>query len=288
MNIKNIILVAKSECKRWIINPRLITIFVIFIPVRELVIVPMILAASEINQPLEIFEPCIAVLNQGLLVILFAVIYFILIAKFPTMDGNLMLYIFRMGRKNWFIGEIVFQLCSSFLYCLIIVLVNIFQTVSVSFAANGWSVVVTDYDKLSDGTLGIHMDSIITPKLFFQMTPYKAFILSFLFFWIFIMICSMFLMLGCMYGKKLHCYILLFIQMVVGYCLCEFVKAYMWFLPFSHILLSMHYQDYLREYVFPPEVSMCILFLLLMVELIAGYRRVNKVSVDMIGGSVLP
>lgn len=41
MNIKNIILVAKSECKRWIINPRLITIFVIFIPVRELVIVPM-------------------------------------------------------------------------------------------------------------------------------------------------------------------------------------------------------------------------------------------------------
>lgn len=68
--------------------------------------------------------------------------------------------------------------------------------------ANGWSVVVTDYDKLSDGTLGIHMDSIITPKLFFQMTPYKAFILSFLFFWIFIMICSGFNACG-MYGKKI-------------------------------------------------------------------------------------
>lgn len=287
ISLKNIFLVAGREYVKWLANPRMVLLLVLCIPVREVIIVPMIKAAAEISQPLNIVETCIAATNSGLLLMLLPLVYFVLISPFPTIDGSTFFYISRMERRNWILGEILFQFMASFSYCVLVILMTLVQSVSVSFVSNGWSIAVTDYDKLSDGASGFHMKQVLPPNLFYQMAPYKAFFLSFLLLALFILLCSMFMMLGAVYNRKMLFFILLCIQLVAGYALCELERFFMWFLPFRHMVLSMHYHVYLREYVFPPWGSITVFLVLLMIEMIVGCHKAKKVSLDMIGGDVL-
>lgn len=285
IRLRNIFLVAGSEYVKWLVNPRMIMILVLGIPIREVIIVPMMKAAAEINQPLNIVETCIAVTNSGLLLMLLPLVYFVLISAFPTMDGNTFFYVSRMGRKNWIIGEMLFQFMASVSYCVIVTVMTLLQTINVSFAADGWSIAVTDYDKLSDGTSGLHMRQFVPPNLFYQMAPYKAFFLSFVLLALFIMLCSMFLMLGCIYNKKISFFILMCIQLVVGYALFEFEGPVMWFLPVRHMVLFMHFQDYMREYVFSPWLSIVVFIMLLGVLAVIGYQKAKKVTLDVMEGN---
>lgn len=280
IRMRNIFLVAGSEYVKWLVNPRMIMIFVLCIPVREMIIVPMIKAAGEISQPLNIVETCVAATNSGLLLMLLPVTYFVLIAAFPTMEGNTFFYISRMGRKNWILGEILFQFMASFSFCVIVIVITAVQTVNISFAANGWSIAATDYDKLSDGLSGIHMRQFIPPNLFYQMTPYKAFFLSLTLLVLFITLCSVFLMLGCVCNRKMCFFILLCIQLVAGYALCELERPFMWLLPFRHMVLSMHYQEYMRKYVFPPGLSAAVFIVLIGIVTVVAYQKAKKASLD--------
>ena len=56
-NDRNIFLVASGEYVRWLMNPRMIMLLVLVILIREQIIVSMIQAAAEMEQPLNGVEP---------------------------------------------------------------------------------------------------------------------------------------------------------------------------------------------------------------------------------------
>lgn len=56
IRIKNIFLVATSEYFKWLFNPKIILVFALLVPIRELIVIPMLKAAEEMNQPINIFE----------------------------------------------------------------------------------------------------------------------------------------------------------------------------------------------------------------------------------------
>ena len=153
LNVRNMLLVARSEYIKWLMNPRMVMLLVILVPIRELIILPMLRAAQEMNQPLNIFESCIAAVNSGWIILLMPLAYIVLISSFPTADDNMMFYISRMGRKNWILGEMLFQVLSAATYCLVMMSATLVQTANHSFLANGWSIPVTDYDKVFEWML---------------------------------------------------------------------------------------------------------------------------------------
>ena len=287
LNVKNMLLVARSEYIKWLMNPRMVMLLVILVPIRELIILPMLRAAQEMNQPLNIFESCIAAVNSGWIILLMPLAYIVLISSFPTADDNMMFYISRMGRKNWILGEMLFQVLSAATYCLVMMSATLVQTANHSFLANGWSIPVTDYDKVFGEAATVRMDVIVPPNLYFQMSPYKAFFLSYFLMFLFLLLCSMIFLVGCLFSRKLLFFFLLMIQIAVGCALQAAGTGMMWFFPISHSVLRAHYRSYFRQYIFSPWLSMGVFFVLLVCLAAISYRRANKVNLDMIGGHIL-
>lgn len=286
LGIKSILLVARSEYVKWLRNPRFLLVIAASVPVHELIVRPMVRAAGEMGQPLNMFETSIAVANSGFALLLFPLIYLVLIAPFPTADQNMLYYIARMGRRNWILGEILFQSLSAVSYSIIIIGVTAAQTVNISFLENGWSIPVMDYDKMGSIT-GIPMGTLIPPNLFYQMPPYKALVLSYLLLAFFLFFSSMIFLLGSLCGKKLLFLFIVVSQIALGCGLFVTKSAFMWALPFSHSVLSIHYQKYFRKYVFSPWLSMALFCMSLLFVGVMVYRKVQKVSIDMIGGDII-
>lgn len=288
LRFKNIFLVARSEYIKWLMNPRMIMLLVILVPIREMIILPMLQAAGEMGQPLNICEPCIAAANSGLIILLLPLTYIVLISSFPTVDENMLFYVHRMGRKNWIFGEILFQIFSAFTYCMVMMAIVAVQAAHISFLANGWSIPVTDYEKLYGDISNIRMGSILPPNLYFQMSPYKALFLSYFLLFLFLLFCSMVFLVGCLYSKKLLFFFLLIVQIAVGSALYTIETGLMWLFPISHSILKTHYRSYLRKYAFSPWASIGILAALLAILIWISYRKAKKVSLDRIGGDILP
>lgn len=285
LGIESIFLVARSEYVKWLGNPRFLLVIAASVPVHELIVRPMASAAGEMGQPLNMLETSIAVANSGFALLLFPLIYLVLIAPFPTADENMLYYIARMGRRNWILGEILFQFLSVISYCILIIGVTVVQTVNISFLDNGWSIPVMDYDK-TGSMMGIHMGAFIPPNLFCQMPPYKALFLSYLLLALFLFLCAMVFLLGCLYGKKQVFLVIIVSQIVLGCGLFVTKSAFMWTLPFSHSVLSIHYQKYFRKYVFSPWLSLLLFCMILLIVGGIVYRKVQRVNIDMIGGDV--
>lgn len=244
--------IAKKEYIRWITDSKCILFPVLLIPIRELIILPMLQAASQMNQPIGILEPCIALANSGLIVLLLPFAYLTLMADFPCIDGNMLFLLSRTGRKNWIVGEIVFQWLSLVTYLVLIVLSTMLQVGHIAYMDNAWSFVVTDY---AVGYDAVGMSSLIPPNLYFQMTPLFAFMASYALLFISLLLWSGILLLGSLYGKKLITYWIVLCSIVAGIGMCSIGTSWKWCFPISHSILWIHYQEYYRKYLFSPWIS---------------------------------
>lgn len=280
-SISNAFLVMRKEYVKWLMNPRHIMLLLIFIPTREMIINPMIEVSNEMGQPLNVFESAIATTNSGIIIIILTTVYMVLISSFPTMDGNVLFYMKRMGKRSWIIGEIMFQCLSALTYTIVVYMVSILQTAGISFISNGWSIAVTDHDKLYGDMSVIQMDSIIPPNLYNQMSPYKALFMSFSLLCMFLIICSMFFTVGCMYSRKLLFFCLMIVQIALGGALYILSGSRaMWYFVICHAFLSSHYSMYFRKYLFSPWRSYFILAAIIAVLCLIAYRKAGKLNLD--------
>lgn len=287
INGRGIVLVAGSEFVRWLVNPKMFVFAVIFLPLRDLVVVPVLQASEKMGSPLGILESSIASMNSWLGVILLTLTYLLLISSFPTVDGNVLFYIARMGRRNWILGEMLFHVMCAVTYSLVITVVTAAQTAGQSFWANGWSLVVTDYDKLFGREEGmVTMGGLIPPNLYFQMTPVKAYLLSACLLTLFFILSGLVFLAGALCGKRVLFFLLQVLHLVPGCVMIMLGSSAMWAFPLAHAMLMFHYQEYMRKYEFSPWLSLLIFGGVLVAAGVLLYRKVRGVSLDQIGGEV--
>ena len=116
IKLGSILLVAKGEYARWLSTPRIILLAVAFLPLRDGTVLPLLEASRRMGSPLNILEPCIATMNSWMGLLLFGLVYLVLMSPFPKADGNMLFYVARMGKRNWVLGEMLFQLLCAILY----------------------------------------------------------------------------------------------------------------------------------------------------------------------------
>ncbi len=282
------LLVAKSEYRKWLASPRMILFAIAFLPMYDNVVHPLLEMSDAMGSPLNVLEPCIGALNTWMGMLIFGIAYMALMSPFPTADGNMLFYVSRMGKRAWILGEMLFQAMAAVTYSLLIAAVMAVPAVGRSFFANGWSLVVTDYGRLYGGG-EVGLTEVIPPNLYFQMSPFRAFLFSYGLFTLFLLFCGMAFVAGCMYQKRLQAFALLALQTAAG-CILAFTprkSAGMWLFPVNHAFLAVHYRRYYRKYEFSPWASFGILLVLTLLMAAAMYRKAKDVSMDMIGGEVL-
>lgn len=279
ISLKQIGSVYRKEYIQWITNPKLIVCTVLLVMIREVVILPMTDIASQMNQPLNILEPIIAAMNSGLILLLIPLVYLVIIADFPCVDGNTYFYLSRVGRLNWFLGQIAFQFSSIITYLFFIVFTVAIQVGRNSFLIDGWSLVVTErIEELDNGV----MDNLIPLKLYYQMPPYKAFLMSLFFLMIFLILISSVMLLASLYGKKTVAFWGIMISVAIGIVFCAINSKWMWLFPISHSIIWIHYQEYYREYIFSPWISASLLVGLNIIVFVMMFYKVQRVNLDIL------
>lgn len=277
-----IVSVVQNEYIKWLTNGKLILLPVLVVMIREIVILPILAASEDMEQPINILEPCIAQVNSGIILLLIPLVYLVLIADFPSVDGNTYYLIPRIGRRNWILGEILFQLTSLSSYLLFLILSTMLQVIHCSFFANGWSLVVTDYATEMMNSASVSMAELIPLNLYFQMSPANAFWASYGFVFLFLFLCGQVLLWSALYGKKLIGFWGVLSSIAVGIALCSAKIKWMWLFPVCHSILWIHYQDYYREYVFSPWLSLLLFVVFVITFFILILRKAKKMNLDIL------
>lgn len=286
-DLKNILLAARSEYIKWLVSPRLILFAIVFLPLHDALVSPLLRASGIMGSPLNALEPCIVAVNSWMGLLLLSMVYIIMMSPFPTVDGNMMFYLFRMGKKDWILGEMLFQVMAAATYSLATAAIMAAQAFGRSFLADGWSLVVTDFDELYGVEWGSKIEEILPPNLFFQISPFRAFLFSYGLFALFLLLCGMAFVTGCLYQKRLLFFVLQALHIAVGCILAVVRGTGMWLFPVSHAFLACHYRRYYREYAFPPGLSVALLAGAWVLLAFAMYWRAHRASLDMVGGEVL-
>ena len=272
--------VCKKEYVRWLFHPKWFMIFLLVIPIRECVLLPLIQTANQRGELINILEPCIGMTNSGLVVFLLPLGYLVLMMEFPGIDTNMSWYIYRTGRKNWILGEMLFQFLSAASYLMFFSIICILHVWNISFWGNGWSLVVTGAGGIYTTDERFAIETIIPLNLFYQMPPYKAFILSYLLLFLSLLVWSGLMSVAALYAKRVYAIAGIVISLVVGMGLGD--SGLKWLFLLEHSILSMHFQRYFRDYVFSPYHSLAIFLTLLLVLGVWLYIRAGRVSMDIL------
>lgn len=278
LSLKQIFSVFKREYTEWITNPRMLVCLVVLVMIREIVILPLKNYAFTLAQPINALEPVIAVANSGIMLLLIPLVYLVIMADFPRVSGNTYFYLLRVGQRNWIMGQVLFQVLSLLTYLLFVILSTMVQTFSYAFLINGWSLVVTSADMTTS------VSDLVPLNLYYQMPPYRAFAESYLLLFLFLLLCSSVMLFASLYGRKVLAFWIVMLSIAAGIVLCSVKTKWMWLFPVSHSILWIHFQDYYRQYVFPPILSLIVLLVLIVIVYAAVAHAAKRINIDRLRG----
>lgn len=279
--VSKVLQVFRVEYLQWVTNPKLLMFMVLLVFIRELVILPILRAAQLMDTPVNMWEPCIAVGNSGIILLFLPVFYIMLMSDFPKLNNNMFYFIPRVGRKNWFAGQLLFQAAAAVTYLSVVILSTLVQVMHNAYALNAWSLVVTRFSSSSFASQ-VDMANLVPLNLYYQMPPLRAFIYTYILLFLYLSLWSCILLIGFMYGKKVWSFFLSIIIIAVGMGFTALKSGYMWLFPSAHAILWLHCQSYYRKYVFPPGLSVLLLCVVCILFILYSGRKFQRVNLDNI------
>lgn len=259
--------IAFSEYIKWITNPKLSLIFVMLIFIYDMFISKMMEAAGELGVKIGCLEPFVAVCNSVILLLVIPSMYLGIMGDFPRVDGNSMFYLQRVGKLNWILGQIIFSIMSALTYMVVVFVGISFQVIGKCEYNNLWSNVTTKYLKYFPERTEHLVTKLIDGKLYNNMLPLKAFLLSFTLMILYMVLINMILMFCFTLGKHsvgiAGCAALI----CVSCASVEFDSPIKWILPTANVLPWQHYDAIYKKQVFNIGYSY-LYFIILIVVLV--------------------
>ena len=275
-SIRKIFSVASTEYVKWICNPRMIVMFVVFIFIYDYIIKEMIKGAVKMDTLVSVSEPFIATTNSTLLILFVPAVFIMLISDFPKTDGNTMFFICRTGKFNWILGQIVFSIYASVTYLFAIFVSTCVLVSKYAYVGNDWSTVVTKYGLTFPDEKGGRIANFITGRLYNNMTPVKALIRTFTLQFLYLMLISMMLLTGFAVGKRMLGMIISCGVICLGSGLSLSSSGLKWLFPSTNSIAWMHYDMVLKKQIVDMTKSYLYFIILIILLLIASLIFIKR------------
>lgn len=248
-DIKQIFSVAKTEFIGWITNPRIIILGVLLIFIKTLAIEPLAGRAEKFGEQLVFFEPFIAVGNSGVLALFIPCVFLVLLSDYPKLHGNALFFISRTGKRNWLLGEILFLAAAIFTFLFIILLSSILF--SGGRFGTQWSDAVTKYNARFPHEAHNFDSQLLPSNLYNQIPMITAVVQTFVLMGLYLLLLSLI-----MYAVKIifnNSFGLAVAAAVIGLGVVttSLDSAAMWSFPMANTIVWLHYEEILREPVYP-------------------------------------
>lgn len=271
MDKNKIFRVAKNEYLKWITNPKMIIVLVMLIFIYDYVIKELAGAAGKMGVRLQVFEGFIGLSNSHLLLMIIPIVFIGIMGDFPRVDNNAMFYIFRVGKNNWFTGQVLFAVMASFTYIAIVAGFSIISVLGKCYFTNNWSDVTTRYYMFAPDDIGGIVNNLITGRLYNNMTPITAFLnIAALMTLLIILISVILIMCFVLKNRTLGIGISAGI-ICIGNVMTYIENNIRWFFPTSHSIMEVHFDELYKNPVFDIRFSylyyIALIFVFIMISM---------------------
>ena len=256
MNARKIVLHARMEYSLWLTNPRMSILLVLLVLIHSMVIQPLAQAGGQIGVRFHLLEPLAALCNSTLILLILPLGFLILMAGFPRMDRGFLLQLYRVGRLNWVLGELLYLCMAAGTYLGVVLLGTALCSLPYApITSPGWSAVATDYvDILGESALKSAI-ALLPKNLYQQMGPGAAVAGSLLLLFLCLVLMGAILLAASLLrinslGIAVDAALLL---VGAGFVILD--SPWMWGFPCAHALIWLHYNPYFRTPVCPLWVS---------------------------------
>lgn len=269
-----------TEFVKWVCDARMVIVAVLLIFINNFAVSPLTNNAELMGEPLNILEPFIAVANSEILILIIPIVFLTLIADYPKVDTNTVFYIVRIGRANWFVGQVlklVFMIVS---YLAVIFLGTVLPMLSKGFWYNGWSNVATGFVKMFPDRRGDFGVALLPENLYNQLSVFEAAVKSYLLVAAYLMIIGLILLVFSLFKRKTLGFIICggMISLVMAFSAIR--TNLMWTMPMANSITWLHYTKYFKKPIMPMSFSVIYLLVLIAVLLVFGGIAIGKFNYD--------
>ena len=256
MNARKIVLHARMEYSLWLTNPRMSILLVLLVLIHSMVIQPLAQAGGQIGVRFHLLEPLAALCNSTLILLILPLGFLILMAGFPRMDRGFLLQLYRVGRLNWVLGELLYLCMAAATYLGAVLLGTALCSLPYApITSPGWSAVATDYVNILGESALKSAVGLLPKNLYQQMGPGAAVAGSFLLLFLCLVLMGAILLAASLLrinslGIAVDAALLL---VGAGFVILD--SPWMWGFPCAHALIWLHYNPYFRTPVCPLWVS---------------------------------
>lgn len=269
VKIRSIWNTARGEYIKWVTDPRMIIIGVLIVFIRSFAVVPMLGRVSEYGEPLNLFEPFVAVGNSPIMTLFMPLVYLLLISDFPVISGNSLFMINRIGRTNWFLGQLLFILMSIFSFIGVILISCILM--SKGRFSSEWSDTISKFSAQFPEKSNDFVSQLIRPNLYNQIriitAVFEIIILLSMYLLVLALILSLMKMLYLRSAGLLADVTLI----VMGAVTCGLKVNVMWFFPTANMMVWLHFDELLRKPITPVSDSFIYFAVLIVLLLTANF-----------------
>lgn len=269
-----------TEFVKWVCDARMVIVAVLLIFINNFAVSPLTNNAELMGEPLNILEPFIAVANSEILILIIPIVFLTLIADYPKVDTNTVFYIVRIGRANWFVGQVlklVFMIVS---YLAVIFLGTVLPMLSKGFWYNGWSNVATGFVKMFPDRRGDFGVALLPENLYNQLSVFEAAVKSYLLVAAYLMIIGLILLVFSLFKRKTLGFIICGGMISLGMAFSAIRTNLMWTMPMANSIIWLHYTKYFKKPIMPMSFSVIYLLVLIAVLLVFGGIAIGKFNYD--------
>ena len=269
-----------TEFVKWVCDARMVIVAVLLIFINNFAVSPLTNNAELMGEPLNILEPFIAVANSEILILIIPIVFLTLIADYPKVDTNTVFFIVRIGRANWFVGQVlklVFMIVS---YLAVIFLGTVLPMLSKGFWYNGWSNVATGFVKMFPDRRGDFGVALLPENLYNQLSVFEAAVKSYLLVAAYLMIIGLILLVFSLFKRKTLGFIICGGMISLGMAFSAIRTNLMWTMPMANSITWLHYTKYFKKPIMPMSFSVIYLLVLIAVLLVFGGIAIGKFNYD--------
>lgn len=272
--------IASAAFYQWVIDPRMIVAASMIVFIWNYAVTPLAEISREMQSPLNVVEPYIAVLNSRTLCLVMPSVYVFLISDCPRLDNSSRFLLHRVSKREWVTGQVLFFALTAFSFSVLIFLSAILPNCLHAFAANGWSTVVTKYTVYYPEKSASFAAQLVRGELYHQIAPYSAAALSFALSLLYEILLAMLLLLFHILNLRKYGIAAAVSIIGLGSAFGLFRAKCMWYFPTAHTMVELHYTKYLKAPVM--EIKFSFLYFFLIIAMISVLCLIKVKRTDFI------
>lgn len=248
--MKKSMLIFKAECSCLLHRSKILLLFFLIVVLYESILSPMKILSAETELYLHAAEPFLLLCTRHANIILIPMIYMILLSEFPCCSTRYFQMI-RTGKKQWFFGELLFVLISSFSIVLIILICSMLCMGEQIRQGNEWSMYMTRMRQLFPEKYSGNTQFFLDASTIAHGKSTGVLLYTFLMMWMYLAIIGMILIFGTIIAKKTAAMISACTLTVVGGTAIYFGGQLKWLFPPAHLEFGLHFNSIFSKVDFP-------------------------------------